>query len=115
MHCVDHGVDLEPDSHDPGVLEQPGTVLVRVRGDDIHVEPVVGRPEVLTLVQDRQPGPPGLIDLEDVSLEQVRVFGAGKRVLIKVMESVHRWTSVRARCWPDVARCRVFHIFHEGV
>jgi len=54
----DCGPDLQPVAHDGGVGRQPFDVGLTEGRNSLGIEPGEGRPETLTLAQDRQPGKP---------------------------------------------------------
>jgi hypothetical protein len=65
----DGGFHLEAIPDYPGVSEEPVAVLGSITRHRVYVEAGIRPPECLTLLEDRQPGEPGLVDLEYETLE----------------------------------------------
>src|SRR5690349_4722294 len=84
----DRRVDLELVADDAGVGEQTAPVARAVRGHDLGIESVVCPAEALALLEDGEPGEPGLIDLEHEPLEQPRIIREREAVLGVVVGSV---------------------------
>jgi hypothetical protein len=85
---LDHGVDLQPVSDDPGVGEK-ATALPRAIGrDGLGREAVEGASEGLLLLQDREPGEAGLVDLEREPLEKPVVPADREAVFAVVVGTV---------------------------
>ncbi len=67
---ADERVDLGAVSHDAGIGEQSGPVVVAVGGHALDVEVIEGGAIPLALAKDRDPGEPGLGTLEAEELEE---------------------------------------------
>src|SRR6185437_6384847 len=90
---VDSRLDLEPVADDARVAEQSLHVLGLVAGDSVDIEPVEGFEKRLSLLEDGEPGQPGLVDLKHQPLEQYGVVPRRKAVLgivVRAMEFVSR-------------------------
>jgi hypothetical protein len=87
---LDGGVDLQAVADDAGVGQQPRTLGLAVRRDHVDVEAVPRAPEVLPLLQDREPGQAGLVDLENETLEEAVVVAQRETVLVVVVRPVER-------------------------
>jgi hypothetical protein len=68
-----------------GVGEEPAPIARSVGSDGFRREAVEGAPERLLLLQDRQPGKPGLVDLQCEALEQTVVAPDRKTVFALVV------------------------------
>ena len=87
---LDRRVDLQPVADDARVTEQPSPLAPAVGRDARHVEAVVGVDEGGTLLEDGQPGEPGLIDLEHEPFEELPVVADREAVLAVVIRAVDR-------------------------
>src|SRR5690606_3580117 len=87
---ADRRIDLEAVADDARIAEKPGDVPLAERGDAADVPVGEGGAERLPLLQDREPGEPGLVDLEDEALEQHPLVGGVKAVLPIVIGPVER-------------------------
>src|SRR5712692_7781317 len=77
---ADRGIDLQAIADDPAIAQQAGDVFGTEAGDAIDVPSGERRAEGGTLLQDGQPGQPGLVDLEHEALEQYAVLPRGEAV-----------------------------------
>ena len=75
----------------PGVAEQAGDVGVAERRDPVDIEPGEGGAKRRALLQHRQPGQAGLVDLQAQPLEQHRLVLGREAVLGVVIGPVQRW------------------------
>lgn len=85
---MDGGFDLQTISNDARVSHEARPVGGAVVGHDPNVEVVVGAPETLPLLQDRQPRQTRLVDLEKEPLEEAIVVGKRKTVFLIVVRAM---------------------------
>ena len=88
LRVRDRRLDLEPVPDDAGVGHQPFHVARAEARHDLGVESVIRFPECGALLQDGEPGEPGLVDLQDQPLEQLRVSGEREAVFGVVIRAV---------------------------
>lgn len=112
---VDRRSHLEPVPDDPRVSKNALHVPLTISCDPVHIKSAVGGREPLALLEDRLPGQPRLIDLQNEALKDHRVVPAGKAVLRVVVGDVDR---VRGRCLAIIAvaqgTVRLLHIVSSG-
>ena len=84
----DGGVHLEPVADDARVGQESPPVAGAVCGHDLWIEAAVGLAERVALLEDREPGEAGLVDLQHQSLEQLGVAREREAVLLVVIGPV---------------------------
>jgi hypothetical protein len=89
-----YGFDLEPVADDAGVGKQALVIGGAESSNAINVEIREGGAKSRTLLEDRQPGQPGLIYFEDKPLEEHPLLGRRKTVLGIMVEAVE-WMAGR--------------------
>src|SRR5215210_7535786 len=88
LRIADGGIHFQPVADDSGVREKPGTVGVAIGRDNIRIETAVCPPERLSLLEDREPGESGLIDLQHQPLEQLGIAFEWKAILAIMIGSM---------------------------
>src|SRR5690606_40864403 len=106
--CIlDCSVYFQTVADDARVREQTCAIPLAVGSDDVDVEAVVSLVESLSLVEDRQPGEPGLIDLQHESLEQLGVRLELQSISVVVIGTVLWVTRCCATTSHRLYRCRL--------
>ena len=93
LRVFDCRVHLESVADDPGIAQQPRAISRTIPSDSVDVESVIRGAEVFFLLEDGQPGKPGLIDLEDQPLKEQVVVMERKAILgivIGFVENIFR-------------------------
>jgi len=88
VRVVDRGVDLEPVADDARVGEQSLPLPRPVPRDLLEIEVVVSQLERRPLLEDREPGESGLVDLQHQSLEEPVVTPDRETVFAIVVRTV---------------------------
>jgi len=89
---VDRGVYLEFIANNAGVVQQAFTVLLLVGCYFCDLESLVGFLEIFLLLQNSEPGKPGLIDLQNEPLEEGVIVRDGKAIFAIMIGSVEGMT-----------------------
>src|SRR5205807_2980254 len=97
FRILDGGVDLQPVADDPFIGQQALAFGAGEARHAVDLEPEESAPEGLALLEDREPGEPRLVDLQDEPLEEGVVVRDGKAVLLIVIRPVE------GMAWRDVA------------
>jgi hypothetical protein len=94
----DGRLDLEPVADDPGISHEALDVPGAKPRDHCRIESSIGRAKRRLLLENGEPGQPGLVDLQHQPLEQRRVFSYGKAVLGGMIRPV----PLMSRCYVAV-------------
>jgi len=81
-------IHLQSIPNDTRIAEQAGSICLTIRGNFVDIKGIIGGTKIAGFFQDRDPGKPGLVDLQNEAFKEQMVILEGKTILRIVINTI---------------------------